>query len=359
MTVEKKKFESRFGEIEITKSNDWSKGLNGFNVTPYFQEIQAFAGQADNYTMSVAWLEKLLRVSVSRSQVERITKSLAGQLEDEGDGLAVAQLERSADLVAAAGDDTNVYCMVDGSMLQTREGAKSNDWKEVKLGRIFMDSEILGVDKHHNWIRKSIYSAYLGDSQSFLNNFEPIVDTFEPLGKRLVFVGDGAKWIWKWIGECYSEATQILDFYHAVEHLSKFAKVYFTKINIRKAWLATARLDLLNDRVGRVIENVGKLLRKTKKSEEQRESLLTYMRNNESRMMYGTFQEMGLSIGSGAIESAHRTVLQKRLKQSGQRWTLSGAQKIIDLRIMNMNQQWHKVIQLLKKQEISLFSKTG
>ncbi|MEZ4884583.1 MAG: hypothetical protein R3E32_07660 [Chitinophagales bacterium] len=74
-------------------------------------------------------------------------------------------------------------------------------------------------------------------------------------------------------------------------------------------------------------------------------------------MMYKTFRDTGLFIGSGAIESAHRTVIQKRLKQSGQRWTLDGAQKIIDLRLMNMNQQWHELIKLIQAKELELYKK--
>ena len=76
-------------------------------------------------------------------------------------------------------------------------------------------------------------------------------------------------------------------------------------------------------------------------------------------MLYKTYLDKGYKIGSGAIESAHRTVIQKRLKQSGQRWTLKGAQNIIDLRLMNMNQQWNNVIDLIKQTECKTFVKTA
>jgi len=210
----------------------------------------------------------------------------------------------------------------------------------------------LELDKHHNYIRRSVYSAHLGNYEGFLEEFETLTDVFEPLNERLVFIGDGAKWAWNWVGSSYPKATQILDFYHAVEHLSKFAKTYFSTKEDQQKWLSARKLDLFNDRIGSIIENIEKMDKKSRKVETERKALLAYLRNNQSRMFYKTFRNRGLAIGSSAIGSAHRTVLQKRLKQPGQGWTLDGAQKIINLRVINMNQQWHKIIELIKKQEV-------
>ena len=67
-------------------------------------------------------------------------------------------------------------------------------------------------------------------------------------------------------------------------------------------------------------------------------------------MDYQQYKNIGVGlIGSGAIESAHRTVVQKRMKQSGQRWSNKGAQNMLNLRVLTMNQQWDKVVQLIKK----------
>jgi len=76
-------------------------------------------------------------------------------------------------------------------------------------------------------------------------------------------------------------------------------------------------------------------------------------------MLYKTFMDKGLAIGSGAIESAHRTVVQKRLKQSGQRWTIDGAQKIVDLRVVHASKQWHRVVDIIKNEEVNLFAKVA
>jgi len=358
-TVVKKKIESRLGCINVSKTHPWSEGINGFQISPYLQELQAYAGQSDNYTSAVNDLEKYLRIDTNRSQTERVTKYYAKELEQEDSVLPKAQSELGKSLKKNVTQQGHAYCMVDGGMLQTREGKKNNDWKEVKLGRIFTDYDHYELDKNHNWIEHSVYSAHLGKHTDFINKFEPLVDIFEPLNERLVHIADGAPWIWNWVEESYPNSTQILDFYHAAEHLAKFAKLYFKEKEAQKTWLGKQKTYLLNDKIGQVIEGIKGLEKRTKKSEEERLRLLVYLGNNKSRMYYKTFRNRGIAIGSGAIESAHRTVIQKRLKQSGQRWTLDGAQKIINLRLMNMNQQWQYIIDFIKAKEVNLYKKAA
>lgn len=119
-------------------------------------------------------------------------------------------------------------------------------------------------------------------------------------------------------------------------------------------------MKLLNDKIESIITEI-ETVECNKSVDKQRNKLLTYLRNNRHRMMYKTFKNRGLSIGSGAIESAHRTVIQNspdsyREKQSGQRWSIGGAQNIIDLRLLNINQQWAVIIDLIKETERAKFS---
>ena len=246
--------------------------------------------------------------------MERLSKHYGDGLSDPHDVLLKAQVSEVSDFKERIATAGQAYAMVDGSMLQTREGAQRNAWKEVKLGGIFIDGEHLSVDKHHNWLKKSVYSAYMGNYKSFLAYFEPLTDILEPLDERMVFIGDGASWIWKWVREAYPKATQILDFYHGMEHLSDFAKVYFKDKKAQKEWLARQKTDLLNDRMEAVITHLKELEASSKKIEGERQKLLTYLTNNKVRMKYKTFRDRGLFIGSGAIESAHRTVLQKKIE---------------------------------------------
>lgn len=76
--------------------------------------------------------------------------------------------------------------------------------------------------------------------------------------------------------------------------------------------------------------------------------LLTYVLNNLERMRYGSFLAAGYWIGSGAVEAAHRTLVQHRLKRSGQRWTIEGAQQVVNLRAARMSGQWQHVQRLVQ-----------
>jgi hypothetical protein len=97
------------------------------------------------------------------------------------------------------------------------------------------------------------------------------------------------------------------------------------------------------------VENVLDNISLTSAKEEDKKKIIHYYGNNKKRMSYKQYRNMGCSIiGSGAIESAHRTVIQSRMKLSGQRWSRRGAENMLRLRVLSMNKQWSKVIDFLK-----------
>jgi hypothetical protein len=102
---------------------------------------------------------------------------------------------------------------------------------------------------------------------------------------------------------------------------------------------------LKESRVTNVIQNIIDLAGNNDKAQK----LIDYYQGNKERMDYRKYKKIGVGIiGSGAIESAHRTVIQKRMKLSGQRWSKEGAQNMLHLRTCSMNKQWSKVIQLTR-----------
>ena len=162
---------------------------------------------------------------------------------------------------------------------------------------------------------------------------------------RLVFINDGATWIREWISDTYPLAVSVLDFYHAAEYLYEFASNAFSDVVERKQWCEVQKELLLASEVETVLSNISSI--KTK--EEDKKKITTYYKNNIERMKYKDYRNTGCGIiGSGAIESAHRTVIQKRMKQSGQRWSTKGARNMLRLRVISMNKQWAKVIDVLK-----------
>ena len=90
-------------------------------------------------------------------------------------------------------------------------------------------------------------------------------------------------------------------------------------------------------------------IRKLDPAHGEAKKVLDYYAANQDRMDYKKYQQIGCGIiGSGAIESAHRTLVQKRLKLSGQRWSKKGAQNMLNLRVTHMNGKWDKVVKLVK-----------
>jgi hypothetical protein len=228
----------------------------------------------------------------------------------------------------------------DGAMYPTK--SKEEPWKEMKLGRFFKKSDLLPFSETRNFITKSTYVAHLGEAKDFFPKFEYEVEAL----KNLVFINDGGPWIWKWVESSFPNSTQILDFYHAKEHLCEFAKEYFSKEEQRKKWIDTQCEALITKTPEQVIEAI-KSLWYQKKTEVSRVKLINYYTTHLKRMQYKVFKEKGLLIGSGAIKSAHR-VYQQRFKLWGQHWTKKGLQETIQLKSASESKLWDKVTDIAR-----------
>jgi len=218
--------------------------------------------------------------------------------------------------------------------------------ESVKLGRVFCSESSIKMNENRGLITQSEYVAHLGTHKEFFAKFEYYLDELP----NPVFISDGAKWIWNWVDDFHSNSIQILDYFHAVEHLCGFAKEYHSCEKSRIKWIETQKKLLLEDQVNQVIENIS--IMKTSNNaelENTKRKLLNYYRKNIKRMMYKTFRDKGLLIGSGAIESAMKSVLQQRMKLSGQRWTKKGFQNVANLRVTYKSNQWEKVTTLVQK----------
>lgn len=318
-------------------------------ISPFLQEKMVYAGQFTNYQEGVSLLEKFYGISISQTQHFRLTNHY-GELCTE-----LMEKERPREEVA---ETEVVYAQCDGSMILTREKNKSCDkdadsgkgsWQEVKLCRVFRSGKHYRSGKRA-WIGASQYVARLGAHQEFKELAENLLDPYDHLGERLVFISDGATWIHHWQTETYPNATQILDFYHAGEHLSVFAETAIADNVLRKAWLAERKTELLSGGYDSVVRQVGELAKsKSGAVQEAADKLLQYYQNNKDRMDYKTYIDRGLHIGSGAIEAAHRNVIQKRMKQSGQRWTKKRAQNVLNLRTCYMSGYWNEVVDIIRK----------
>lgn len=300
-----------------------------------------YVGQMESYGKGVEVLEKLAGVSVGEAQLYRVTDAYGALLED------AAQEATPVPVVAEVDASEVVYAQMDGSMVLTDES-----WREVKVGRVFRENDcrVSHAENRNGSIKHSLYSAYMGHCQEFTNRFDRLTSAYRSLDERLVFITDGAVWIRNWISENYPKARQILDFYHVKEHLSRFAEQAQPDVYKRRQWLEQQADQLLDGQVKTVIQNVRAFTLPLPKARAEQQNLINYLGDNQYRMCYKQYIEDGLFIGSGAIEAAHRTLVQCRLKLSGQRWTTIGAQNMLGLRVVHLSGQWEKVVDLIRQQ---------
>lgn len=163
--------------------------------------------------------------------------------------------------------------------------------------------------------------------------------------QEVVFVADGAAWIWRLVEHYFPDAVQIVDWYHAVGYLSPIVHAAFGP-NDRKgrAWLKRVRTLLWNGQVKQVLQACIRLQRQVPKASEAIEHALTYFSNNAHRMDYARLRHAGYFIGSGTIESACKQIGTYRLKRAGARWSLSGARLVAKARAAWLSGAWHQLL---------------
>jgi Uncharacterised protein family (UPF0236) len=291
-----------------------------------------YAGQMDCYENCSEVLYKLSGVRVGATQIYRLTDLYGKGVE------GCVNAERT---LTPLKQGEVLYGEVDGSMILTRE----DGWKEVKVGRLFKSSDCIHAGSKQGWISNSQYVAQLRNSKDFTKTMDNLIESFGKLDNRLIFISDGATWIKNWIEDAFPNTISILDYYHACEHLHEFSNSFFKDREVEQKWTTQQKELILSSQVVEVMKNIKAIAPKNKAADK----LIAYYEGNKDRMDYQKYKQLGCGIiGSGAIESAHRTVIQKRMKLSGQRWSKQGAQNMLNLRVIDKNQQWSKIVEISK-----------
>jgi hypothetical protein len=158
---------------------------------------------------------------------------------------------------------------------------------------------------------------------------------------KIVCIADGAKEIWNYFRKQYPDAICILDYFHAVEHLSKLSELLFKNSSEAEVWFKKYRHILKNDpngaaKVIRAVRYKRSLIPKNKNVERE----LKYLQNNRGKMNYFEYKKNNLPIGSGVIEAACKNLIGARLKKSGMSWSIKGGQYILDLRALILSNRW-------------------
>lgn len=332
-----------FGKASLDKAHPWlANHKHGMAISPMLQSLYLqFCSEVVPRT-ACELLNRALDIDelTNDSQAYRLLHEHGSSTEVEQQleiALQEEEHETSAALPKNPGEREVIYAMFDGGQFLYEDG-----YREVKIGRVFRASQLLGEAQVGDCegvtppgrVLNSEYIMREGHHENFTERYGNLLDDYMSRypGAELVFVKDGADWMQKWTEQRYPDATRVLDFFHAYEYLCDFGVHAFDDATVRKRQLALWKDLLKEGQVDLLIEEL------TTYREDERarvreavEKVLTYYTKRRDQMRYKEFREKGLLIGSGAIESAVKSVAQQRCKLSGQRWN-DGLQPVLNIR---------------------------
>ena len=241
-----------------------------------------------------------------------------------------------------------LYILTDGSQVNTRvEDEDGSTWKEMKLGLVFSDRDVIKRSDGHCIVTKKEYVTYFGS----VSEFKKVVFAAAARAgygklKEVVVIGDGAQWIWNMCDELFPDAETILDYYHLSENVHEYSKAVYPEDEVnRKRWVNQVLDKVGEDQIDEAIKIVENA--KVIKVSDNLVNLPVYMRNNRERINYKTYKEKDYYIGSGPIESGNKVVIQQRMKQTGMRWGIVGGQYIAALRAKYESNKWDDVVNVV------------
>lgn len=218
--------------------------------------------------------------------------------------------------------------------------------REAKLGCVFSQTK---TDEEGRPVRDYQSTSYVGTLDS-VEGFAPLLREEAQrrgVGKaqRIVFIGDGAAWIWELARTHFPSATLILDYYHMTEYLHELSELLYGKDTpwagrIADQWKEQMENDQVQNVIDRMEQRLAELDAPAPEAVEKIQQKIRYLDNNKDKMTYGSFRKDGLFYGSGVVEAGCKAVIGKRLKQSGMFWSQSGAENILALRCALMGNRW-------------------
>ncbi len=237
-----------------------------------------------------------------------------------------------------------LYIQADGATVNTRiEDENGSTWKENKLGIFFSESDMYKRKDKSNIINHKEYVSYIGNVDTFrILVFAKAVELEYWKYENIVFISDGATWLRNMINELFPEAIQILDKFHLIENIYEYAKYIFNEDMKKVEKFKNKIIDYCYSyEYNLIVKELNKY--KNISIPKTTCNLPVYLENNKDKINYSKYEQSGWFVGSGAIESSNKTVVQLRLKQAGMRWSVDGANYIITLRCMYESDNWDKI----------------
>jgi hypothetical protein len=333
---------------------DEQLGVASTSLSPGLAEMIALAGAEVPFGKAAGLLAGLAGISVTAKTIERSAEASGAAARQAGaaEAAAIGQ-RRIVPLPPAEPVPDMLYVETDGTGVPVRasetEGrpGKGEDGKagtrEVKLARLFTVSELDDDGRPVTDPGSSSYVATFDgtDTLARLVKAEYLRRGGEHF-RQVVALGDGAAWIWTMAGDLYPHATCIVDIYHAREHLHELAACLAFITPDPAQWLHDRSADLDAGDIDAIIEASRQYPLVGAKAEEL-DKKLGYFERNMHRMRCQHFRDLGMFIGSGAIEGGIKAIVVQRAKQSGMHWTTEGAADIIALRCQHASGRWDEL----------------
>jgi len=291
--------------------------------TPALARLLCRSATQNSYREASEDLWEYAGVKVCDRQIQPLVQSVALAV---GPWLKTQQSKPEIAWMYVSPDGTRVPMRPE--VLAGRKGKQpdgSAKTQEAKRGCVFLQTE---VDPEGHPVRKEDSTSYIGSFEGAVESGLLLRQEAQRRGMaqatQVIVIGDGAAWVWELARVNFPGAILILDFYHAMQHLHGLVEALCGKDTVEgKKRIRLWKRWLLKDRAHRVIEQAkAEVARSLDKEKAEKE--IAYLENNGQRMTYGTFRRAGYFIGSGVVEAGCKTVIGKRMKDSGMFWSEEG-----------------------------------
>jgi hypothetical protein len=259
---------------------------------------------------------------------------------------AAGILEKAAPPESAPATAQTLILAVDGCQAPERDG-----WHEVKLACGYAHEHRAKTASGRRKLAHKEYLATLEDAQAFGQKLFGLAERHHAgEAARIVGMGDGAPWIWNLFALHFPGAIEIVDFYHAAEHLWATGEALYgdrATSSATKSWVRHYLHHLRHGRIDLVISAIARGKASHDDLPAERATVvrrnLEYFKTNQQRMRYALFKRWHLPIGTGAMEGACKFVVQSRFKLPGCRWSHQGLTRMLALKQLRLNGRWDEL----------------
>jgi hypothetical protein len=334
-------------------------GLEPGAMTSGLAALLGLAGIEFGFDESRAWLQPFLLFDVSENTVRAETQTF-GELQAEREAVLCQQSQDEEHLQARLRDQgllpRRLYGSLDAAKVRIeprlkagKKPEKQEAWRDMKVGCWYEAEPVPAAQRSAR--QRDKFEREQAVFRAKKMRYYCDITGAEAFGKlvwgtgcaaqadlvaELVFVCDGAGWIWNLVDFYYPDAVQIVDWYHAADRLKRIAQAALATEQERAAWLEPVTNDLWEGQMGSVLRACEQLAPRCEAAQEA----VTYFTNNAHRMKYDQFRAAGYLIGSGTVESGCKQIVTQRLKQPGAQWSVEGAVQTAKARAAWLSGEW-------------------